>query len=169
MLDEVRGWYEVTRVALATLYYYIRHDPDNLPFQLPSLAPFATQEAALRHIERAQRELADLAILAYFATFEQLLLDHFESSASALLQGETDPLKRRILEGQTQLRRPRNTPITEVLGYYKAVIDPNLVGQVKQIYSYRNWVAHGKRGPCPINVTPDDSRKRLEELLKLLP
>jgi hypothetical protein len=169
MLDEVRTWYDVTRAALATLYRDVRREPESLPFQLTSLALFAVRDAALRHNVRAQRELADLAILSYFATFEQLLLDHFESSTSALVKGETEPLKRRILEGQSQLRKSRETPITIVLDYYKAVVDSDLVGQVKQVYKYRNWVAHGKRGPAPINVTPSDAYSRLQCFLEHLP
>ena len=143
MLDEVRKWSEIARVALATFYRDVRHGPENLPFKLIPFASFPKKDVVLEYIERAQRELTDLTILSLFATFEQLLLDHFESSTNALLNGETEPLKRRILEGQNQLKRPRETPIKTVLDYYKAVVDPDLVGQVKQIYQYRNWVAHG--------------------------
>jgi len=168
MLDEVRTWYEVARAALVALYRDIRLEPENLPSQLTSLAPFATKEAGLKLIERVQRELTDLAVLSYFATFEQLLLDHFESSISALLEREKEPLRRRILEGQIQLRKPRETPITNVLDYYKAIVDSDLVGQVKQVYQYRNWVAHGKRGPCPINVTPAHAYSRLRAFLDYL-
>ena len=165
MLDEVRKWSEIARVALAAFYRDVRHGPENLPFKLIPFASFPKKDVVLEYIERAQRELTDLTILSLFATFEQLLLDHFESSTNALLNGETEPLKRRILEGQNQLKRPRETPIKTVLDYYKAVVDPDLVGQVKQIYQYRNWVAHGKRGPSPPNITPVHAYSRLKAFL----
>lgn len=169
MLDEVRTWYQVARIALALLYRNIRCDPASLPPKFASFAPFTVRKYALEYIERAQRELADLAILAYFAAFEQQLLDHFESITITLVQSESDPFKKRILEGQNQLRRPRETPLIAILDYYKAIVKPDLVGQVKQIYQYRNWVAHGKKGPIPINVTPATAYERLQAFLGSLP
>jgi hypothetical protein len=45
-------------------------------------------------------------------------------------------------------------------------IDPNLVEEVNQVRRYRNWVAHGRRGPEPDFVTPQKAYDRLTRFLK---
>lgn len=149
MLDEVRTWYQVARIALALLYRNIRCDPASLPPKFASFAPFTVRKYALEYIERAQRELADLAILAYFAAFEQQLLDHFESITITLVQSESDPFKKRILEGQNQLRRPRETPLIAILDYYKAIVKPDLVGQVNKYTSTATGWPTGRKALFP--------------------
>jgi hypothetical protein len=44
-----------------------------------------------------------------------------------------------------------------------------LIGQVKQIIGYRNWVAHGRATSDPPdgNVTPQAAFNRLSEFLRL--
>lgn len=37
--------------------------------------------------------------------------------------------------------------------------------QVNQVRKYRNWVAHGRRGTKPDNVTPNQAYERLTQLL----
>lgn len=167
MLTEIKSWYEVSRASLSELYRAVHKNPARISLMLGSVAP--TKWVALQYIQMAQREIGDLAILALFAAFEQSILDHFENLVTAMLKRTKDPLKRRILKGQEQLRKPRKAPIRDILEYYKAIVDPDLVGQVKQILDYRNWVAHGKRGPMPINVTPEIAFERLNKFLEALP
>lgn len=47
-------------------------------------------------------------------------------------------------------------------------LDPDLRTMVDQVRHYRNWVAHGRRGPVKNNVDPESAFARLEQFLKLL-
>jgi hypothetical protein len=50
----------------------------------------------------------------------------------------------------------------------KEIIDPQLVGDVKQVQQYRNWVAHGRTGRMPPNIIPKMAYERLKDFLDQL-
>lgn len=45
-------------------------------------------------------------------------------------------------------------------------VDANLVEEVNQVRRYRNWVAHGRGGEEPANVTPSIAYDRLQRFLE---
>jgi len=47
-------------------------------------------------------------------------------------------------------------------------LDPDTRTLVDQVRHYRNWVAHGRRGPVRNNVDPEAAIMRLERFLTLL-
>jgi hypothetical protein len=55
----------------------------------------------------------------------------------------------------------------KVLEPYKK-IDADLIEQVNQVRRYRNWVAHGRRGPQPDAVDPRAAWDRLQRCLDRL-
>jgi hypothetical protein len=51
---------------------------------------------------------------------------------------------------------------------YKPSVGSDLIEMVNQVRRYRNWVAHGRRGDLPPDVTPRLAYDRLSEFLKAL-
>ncbi len=59
--------------------------------------------------------------------------------------------------------------IDDILNLFKVVIDPDLIGQAKQIKQYRDWVAHRNIGKgAPPNVTPKKAYEIISEILNKL-
>jgi len=57
----------------------------------------------------------------------------------------------------------------DVLDLYKIAVDPRVVGNVKEVKSYRNWVAHGKKSSRPgRDIDPRTAYDRLTDFLSAL-
>ncbi len=55
--------------------------------------------------------------------------------------------------------------IDEILDVLKVIIDPDLIGQAKQIKKYRDWVAHRNiKKKSPPNVVPERAYSVLAEI-----
>lgn len=119
----------------------------------------------------ALREVDDIAVLYLFANFETLIRDDVlaridaERTALApthpLLVGAMATLDRQIKQGN----------VAELLDAYNTGVDAKLRAiqtEVREVREYRNWVAHGRRGPSPqlsVNMTPEIAKDRLEDFL----
>lgn len=54
----------------------------------------------------------------------------------------------------------------DILDIFKSILSNELVGSVKQVYDYRNWVAHGKKETTSITkIDPEVAYDRLNEFL----
>lgn len=54
----------------------------------------------------------------------------------------------------------------EIIDIFKPLVDLKLIGMVKQVYEYRNWVAHGKNvDKAPSKVDPVSAYERLLDFL----
>jgi hypothetical protein len=174
-LDEIWEWYEVTRDSLRLALRLIKSISISAPLSsdvILELIPQSFQSDPLdevtRKLQQAEHKLLDdLAVVALWASFEQQVLDHLEQAVQrALKQKRRDRLQQRIL--QERLAKPRYWPFEEVLDLYKEIIDPQLVGDVKQVLQYRNWVAHGRTGRMPPNIIPKMAYERLKDFLDQL-
>jgi len=59
--------------------------------------------------------------------------------------------------------------IDDILNIFKVVIDPDVVGQVKQIKQYRDWVAHRNISKgAPPNIAPQKAYEIISRILKEL-
>ncbi len=174
-LDEIWAWYEATRDSLRLALQVITSVSSSSipPDVIPKIVPRSFQQAPLdevtQRLQKAESELLDdLAIVALWASFEQQVLDHLEQAVQRTLkQKRRDRLQKRIL--QERLEKPRYWRFEKVLDLYKEIVDPQLVGDVKQVLQYRNWVAHGRTSHnMPPNITPRIAYERLEEFLNRL-
>ena len=165
-LDEVWEWYEAARDSLRIVRSLLETQPDAIPPSLAAGTVFETQPRSevLQRLRQAEQELDDLTIVALWASFEQQVLDHLEQAVQRTLkQKRRDRLQQRIL--QERLAKPRYWRFEEVLDLYKEIIDPQLVGDVKQVLQYRNWVAHGRTSRMPPNIIPRIAYERLKDFL----
>lgn len=162
-LSPIMGWYEVAQdsmrvttrvitkkieVAVTRRHVFHGEDPDR----------------SLSRIGEAEGELADLVVLSLAATFERTLRDFMTRRADRLLGG--DPLDLAIhaaVVSDIEYWRL----VDRLVSVFKGQVEPIVLGQVKQIVGYRNWVAHGRSTAEPPdgNVSP---RMAFEPLTRFL-
>jgi len=97
-------------------------------------------EDSIIAFESAERQVADLTILALFATFERFVIQHLQAANRLLAEGHPQHYSCRLAEkfaNEVEYWR-----FTEVLDLFKGEVDDALIGQVKQIKRYRDWIAH---------------------------
>jgi hypothetical protein len=91
-------------------------------------------------VEDAKKQSAELAILALFATFERYVIDYLQTANRLLSVGHPKQYSTRLAEkfaNEVEYWR-----FSEVLDLFKGEIDSSLIGQVKQVKQYRDWIAH---------------------------
>jgi hypothetical protein len=114
----------------------------------------ATREEANVALADAAKQAADLAILALFATFERFVIEHLQTANRLLASGYPRQYSSKLAEKfESEVEYWR---FGEILNLFKGEVDPDLIGQVKQIKQYRDWIAHRNPGkPTPMQATPE--------------
>lgn len=99
------------------------------------------RDQMLVKLANTEEELDDIMILSLFATFEREL----RASIDNLIVTNTSKLNKTI-EKLTLLTTNsiERWAIYDIVVAFSDVADEALRGKIKQIYEYRNWVAHGK-------------------------
>ncbi|MDR6495976.1 hypothetical protein J2797_005901 [Paraburkholderia terricola] len=129
----------------------------------------ATPEEANTALEDAAKQAADLAILALFATFERFVIEHLQTANRLLAAGYPQQYSTKLTEKfESEVEYWR---FVEILNLFKGEVDPDLIGQVKQIKQYRDWIAHqNPNKPTPTQATPEtafDILTRMIEQIRL--
>ncbi len=127
-----------------------------------SVAAGEIQDRAKRVLE----DLDDLAVLLLFSVFEAEVRGQTLKSVEKEL---TSPPRHPALSDAIGVMRDtiQNGSFGLLTRMYRS-LDPDLRTQVDQVRKFRNWVAHGRRGDAENEVTPAQSRERLERFLALL-
>jgi hypothetical protein len=100
----------------------------------------ADPEVAKKALRDARNQAADLAVLALFATFERFVIEHLQTANQLLAAGYPHQYSTRLAEKfQSEVEYWR---FVEVLNLFKGEVDPDLIGEVKQVKQYRDWIAH---------------------------
>lgn len=108
----------------------------------------------------------DIAVLVLFSVFEAEVRDHIGVEIEQHVKAIT----------HTVLKAAADDAVTDVqsgsfgrlMEKYKPSVGPDLIEMVSQVRRYRNWVAHGRRGDLPPDVSPQVAYKRLSEFLNAL-
>lgn len=160
-LDQIIEWYETTLDSLSTTAYFLDKSPSSFPLK----SAFATKpiQEAKETISLARDELHDLTVVALMASCEQLVVDYLTSNIQSGAAGSTGTFEQNITE--KLIHSAERWRFDDILDLFKPPVDSHIIGQVKQVYEYRSWVAHGKRGKSPAKLTP---RKAYERLVKFL-
>jgi hypothetical protein len=169
-LEEARSWYESVRGLTLAMQQLANKHWDSLPWDGD-----LGRDNRLRHLETEEilswsqtvlQDLDDQCVLLLFSVFEanvrsRVLKDVNREAAAArhaLVRGALSDLEEAIEHGS----------FYRVLDPYKG-LDVGLVEEVNQVRRYRNWVAHGRRGPPPdAAVDPRAAFDRLRRFLDLL-
>ena len=109
--------------------------------------------------QRVVEDLDDLAVLLLFSVFEANVRERTLEEIDREM--EKPPrhlvLKKAVDDARDTIEHGSFGRLTES---YKE-LSPDVKTLVDQVRHYRNWVAHGRRGPVANNVDPDSTRTRL--------
>jgi hypothetical protein len=96
-----------------------------------------------------------------FATFERYVIEHLQTANHLLATGYPHRYSSRL--AQKFRSEVEYWKFDEILNLFKGEVDTDLIGQVKQIKQYRDWIAHRN----PDKATPDRvSPERAFEVLR---
>jgi hypothetical protein len=92
-------------------------------------------------IKREWNEFNDVMVVSLFAAFERELRGAFQNAVNTDWHAHNPTM--RNIRGMTSDAIER-WAVLDMVAALRDVVDGNLRGEVKEIYAYRNWVAHGK-------------------------
>ena len=120
-----------------------------------------TEDDASNKITSCQNDANDFVIVSLWASFERNLFLYLTTDIVNL---QSKLFTEKVADHIERLK------LSDVLDSFKKVgIDSNLIGQAKQIYDYRNWIAHRNAKKTPsANVTPDMAYATLVEVTRQL-
>ncbi len=130
-----------------------------------------TSSDAERVITDSEIAVNSLFVLALWAAFERFLRDYLQSKGQVLQQHLTpaDLAEEMYSHFQTEVEFWRPEEILEFLKRSLLKNQPHLAGEAKQIYHYRNWVAHGKHTQQSLSpLTPRAVYLTLTRIVEIL-
>ncbi len=163
-LVPVMDWYEIVRDGMRVTARVIRKE---IPGAIVEKHVFHYEPPAesLRRLADADRELDDLVVLSLVAIFERALRDYLMGRTTIRLGGgdAIDEAVRAEVLNQIEYWRISD----RLIGVFRSRVDGKVLGMVKQIIGYRNWVAHGRAsaGPPGGNVAPQIAFETLTAFL----
>jgi len=106
----------------------------------------------------------DFVIVSLWAVFERKILEYLQIEGRKILQKAPTVFNTQVhskIENEMEYWK-----IDDILDLFKAFVDPNLIGNAKQVKKYRDWIAHRnpKKGP-PSNVPPQTAYKILSDII----
>jgi hypothetical protein len=110
-------------------------------------------ERMIEKISFVEAELDDIMILSLFASFERELRLSIQNIIDSNIKKTNPIIDKFIILTSESIER---WIIKDIIDAFNGIVDENIRSRVKQIYDYRNWVAHGKnpdRMP-PIRTDP---------------
>ncbi len=110
-------------------------------------------------LNESRNMIEDLFIVELFACLERFLRDKLINCID-LQKCNFDP--KRILNHLEYMK------IEDILDSLKGIIDSNTIGFIKQMKSYRDWVAHGRNPERPPSVRKIDFEKSFEAIKSIM-
>jgi hypothetical protein len=99
------------------------------------------EDEMISTISSVEIELDDIMILSLFASFERELRLSIQTIIDSNVQ-KTNPFIIRIVELTSD--SIERWAMKDIVDTFEEIVNDAIRSQVKQIYDYRNWVAHGK-------------------------
>lgn len=132
---------------------------------VPRSSPFfgLSEAEATQLLEKSAAEVDDLTVLALVSFFEQAILDHIRSMTEQIKTEQSVFTMRALTDyAFKDIERSR---FVELLKLFEADVDRSTLDQTRNLYKYRSWVAHGKRGQKPIITDPVKTYETLSSFL----
>jgi hypothetical protein len=161
-LDPVKDWYATAYDALRDVRRVVSQAAPGLVTDRHGFFGAALEDNLARLAE-ALEQLNRVAVLSMGAVFERTLRDHLSAIPTAALPAG-DPVRDAVREAVVEDIEFWNFS-QRLVGVFEARVNTDLLGQIRQLIEYRNWVAHGHTlsEPKPLNITPGDAHARLTD------
>jgi hypothetical protein len=127
----------------------------------------STIDDAKKDIKESRDNADNYVILSLWVAFERNLFEYLSWESKRILNNNPSILTQKVHEKiENELEYWR---IDDMLNIFKAIIDPQVVGQAKQVKQYRDWIAHkNPKKSMPQIVTPKMAYSVLSEITRLL-
>ncbi len=163
-LDPVIGWFSVTRDCMRITSRVLERGIRDAITPKHVFSQRSVPES-LASVEEAKTQVEDFVVLALVSTFERCVRDFLAGLPRNAASGTT-PLDEAV---RTELLKDLEfwRLSDRLLAVFAAHLPAQLIGQVKQVVEYRNWIAHGRSAAkTPTNVVPQYAYKVLSEFLQ---
>ena len=138
-LNQVFSTYEVLKDSIKVTRRSINKSIGNLH---TNTVFFAEQnDIIIKKISSVEEELDDIMILSLFASFERELRVSIQFTIDLSVQ-RVNPVINKFIELTSE--SIERWTMKDIIDAFDGFVNENNRGIVKQIYEYRNWVAHGK-------------------------
>lgn len=165
-LDTVIEWYTISIDTHKSMKYLVNKNPDAVP--LKSAITSKGLNEANQLLDIAMAELNDQTIISLVSVFEQKLIGYLRETIDKQMKQEIENEVIVKLKEYT-MKRAEHGHFNDLIDLFSRSHDKDLAGKVKQIYRYRNWVAHGKRPEkVPAKTDPVSAHYYLSEFLNRL-
>lgn len=160
-LDETVAWYRTVK-ANQLLVSKVLKDHTKV---VPETSPFfgLSESEATRMLEESAAEVEDLTVVALVSFFEQLVIDSLRELTERTETDQTSPMMGAL--AGFAFRDVERWRFDDILKLFEAPLQDGLLDQVRNIYRYRNWVAHGKRKQKPVVTDPVTAYEALSQFL----
>jgi hypothetical protein len=98
-------------------------------------------EKIINKISFVEIELDDIMILSLFASFERELRVSIQNIIDLHIT-KNNPIIIKFIDLTSE--SVEKWLMKDIVDAFDGIVEENIRGRVKQIYDYRNWVAHGK-------------------------
>ena len=99
------------------------------------------KDKIINKISSVETELDDIMILSLFASFERELRISIQNIIDLNVK-KHNPIINKFIELTSE--SIERWIMKDIVDAFDGIVEENIRGRVKQIYDYRNWVAHGK-------------------------
>lgn len=161
-LESIWETYVVTRDCLKIAQRAIRRGHGGL-LQNTEFMGDSPKDAGIQ-IRESRRRADESAILSLWVVFERTLIALLQEKGRKLLEVQPVSLAQPLYEKyEIDVEYWR---IDDSLNLLKGEVNQDLIGWVKQVKQYRDWIAHrNPRRPQPANLDPKTAYTILSEVL----
>ncbi|MCL4408019.1 MAG: hypothetical protein M1542_01500 [Thermotogae bacterium] len=163
-LESVKEWYIISRDSNYEISRLIAESGS--VFSNETIFYTIPVTEIVKDLKIVREEIDDFAILSMVAVFEQKLVSILEDVYAGIRENQ-EGLKSDLLEffHEKALKRWH---FEDILELFKDFVNDELFDQIKSIYKYRNWVAHGKYTEKPTSLDPITVYEKLSNFLETI-
>lgn len=137
-LDEIWSRYELSMACFAVAKRTIA---DRSKYEtLWGKTEFANRRPESEAIDTSRRELDKLVIIALWARFEREIIEYVQNVADTIGNSQSvlfsNALRSKM---KSEIERWR---IDDILDLFKVLVNSELLGQIRQIKNFRDWIVH---------------------------
>jgi len=158
-LDSIMDWYEISLDCQRSMKKIIDKNPEVIPKK--SILTSKSVEETYVLIDQAIIELNNLTIIALVSVFEQSIINKMMDILKSQIQS-TDEVTIRMQE--FMIVRSEKVRFESIIDLFCPPVEKELGSLVKQVYKYRNEIAHPKENRKPVaRIDPRSAYERLNE------
>lgn len=161
-LDQIWKSYKVTCDCLKVAQRSIARDQTHLLNRTDFLNFSKDQSEDL--IMKSRETSDDYVILSLWTAFERIILGYLQQQGRKILDSNPSAFNSKV--HQKTEHEIEYWKMEEILDLFKNTVDSNLIGNIKQIKKYRDWVTHRNvNKPAPPNISPKNAYRILSQVL----